>query len=465
MRLRSRLLLTSLAASVPLAIALIWLFRESRSSHFDRMTAAEVRSALEAPGRETCERDPATWADAFVAGRRMPPTIRMRAFVYDASFASGVAEAPPITEASRRRLLNGVDVSLRTDDDRGRIDDLVTPTGTNGACAFVLVRREPSGVPAPAPTLAFETTLAVWVLLVLAVVALALGPVLARLRRLSKAMRLSASGEREEVAVEGDDEIADVARAYNEATSQVREHVRRQAAREGALRSFLANTTHDISTPLAVLTGHLALLSKLVAAGGKIEPSVVAAAMNEAHYMAALIQNLGVAAKLDAGEPALELGPVDLVDVVERAVQRHRPIAAQLGISIELAVPAAPLVVEADVTLVERALGNLVHNAVRHNHCGRHVAVILDGAPETFSVRVIDDGPGIAPEARAALLADSPPTSERRRRADGGQGLGLRIASRIAALHDWQLCFVPTDVGACVELRSSRDGAAASSRA
>ena len=60
-------------------------------------------------------------------------------------------------------------------------------------------------------------------------------------------------------------------------------------------------------------------------------------------------------------------------------------------------MPDAPVLADADVTLVEQAISNLTYNAVRYNHRGGHVAVIVEVAPPgRFCVRVIDDGPGIA---------------------------------------------------------------------
>lgn len=100
--------------------------------------------------------------------------------------------------------------------------------------------------------------------------------------------------------------------------------------------------------------------------------------MQEVDYVVALVHNLGVAASLEAGEPALTRGPVDLVALIGRVRGRHAPLARRRGVVLVSAVPAQPVVALGDVTAIEQAVNNLVHNAVRYNREGGHVALVLD---------------------------------------------------------------------------------------
>ena len=199
-------------------------------------------------------------------------------------------------------------------------------------------------------------------------------------------------------------------------------------------------------TPLTVLMQHLSALR------GQVDPASAATlgrAIDETQYMSALIHNLGVASAVSGDAAQLERGPVDLSALVERVVARHRLQARERKVEIDSAVPEAPLVVSADLTLLEQAVSNLVHNAVRHNRDGGHVAVVLErvGAAR-FRLQVIDDGPGVPREDLVRLV-------ERGYRSDGargrtGQGIGLHITSRVAALHEMSLTFVNGDEGGLV---------------
>ncbi|XYI02045.1 ATP-binding protein [Sorangium sp. So ce1128] len=127
--------------------------------------------------------------------------------------------------------------------------------------------------------------------------------------------------------------------------------------------------------------------------------------MDEAHYMASLVHNIATVARLDAAETALQRNDVDLNALVLQDIGRHRPIARQAGVAIESAVPPEPVIVQADVTLIEQAVSNVAYNAVRYNRSGGHVTVILEPIPpDRFSLRVLDDGPGIDPGALSRLV-------------------------------------------------------------
>jgi len=286
-------------------------------------------------------------------------------------------------------------------------------------------------------------------LLVLAVMQLALGPAVGRLRRLTGAVRRSAGeGYASPVAVEGDDEVADLARAFNDAAEEVRGQVARLEQRERTLREFVENTTHDIAIPLTVLQGHLAAIRQGVRRGEAITAELVGAAMDEAHYLASLTHNLTAAARLESAAPGAERGPVELGGVVARAVARHRPAATQHGVELGSGAPPEALWVDGDVTLIEQALSNAVHNAVRYNREGGHVAVLLEGdGAERFRLRVIDDGPGMSADELAGLGRRRARGDSARARHPDGRGLGLDIARRVTEAHGWSMTLEASEYG------------------
>jgi signal transduction histidine kinase len=109
---------------------------------------------------------------------------------------------------------------------------------------------------------------------------------------------------------------------------------------------------------------------------------------------------------------------------------------------------------EGDVTLVEQALSNVVHNAVRYNKPGGHVAVILEAKDGRFCVRAFDDGPGV-PESELTRIAErSYRSDEARARHPDGLGLGLSIAKDVAERHGFELELKRSEAGGLeVEIR------------
>jgi signal transduction histidine kinase len=264
-----------------------------------------------------------------------------------------------------------------------------------------------------------------------------MGFVVVRLRRLAfEVRRAAAAGYGEAVTAEGDDEISELARAFSEAGAEIKARIAELERREQALREFIANTTHDVMVPLTVLQGHLA----------EGETQIVAA-REEAHYVAALVHNLGLAARLDSEKPRVEKTRVELGELLQRVASRHRPVANERDIAIEVGEGLEPLYAMADVTLLEQAVSNLAYNAVRHNREGGHVALIVENrkgasGEARFRIRVLDDGPGI-PATDIVRLMERGAHGDLSRGREQGQGIGLDIAKRAVEVQGFTLALAP----------------------
>ena len=441
MTLRTRLFLTSLIIAVPLAVALFLIEERVRlgamNEELQRSVALDVAAGL----RERCEANPPRTGRPGRGGG--PPSDgrgpgRGRGgrpggpgrggsggyefFAYDAAGQPTAADAPPLPD----RRESGSTSTFWAGAGRGVA--LVVPLGADGPCAFLLARIPPR----PGELRDQAEALALVVFSVLAAAWFAAGPVIAKLRRLGRDVRRSAEAHyAEPVVVDGRDEVAALAGAFNEAGRHVRAHLVDVQAREESLRGFVANTTHDVAIPLTVLQGHLAELDR-----GLVEPAHrahVRAAVQEAHYMASLLRNLGAATKLDESSAPIVLSPVDLSALADRVVARHGPIARASDVELNIAVPDPPLVASSDHTLLEQALSNLVDNAIRYNASGGHVAVLLDRAGDGFVLSVTDDGPGVSDEELAQLTTRWFRGSDARTRRPDGKGLGLAIVAESVA--------------------------------
>jgi len=467
--LRGRLALTLVLTAVPLLVAVAWARYEIAQRYEVRILRDLALSRAASLGRERCESapedflppprprmgqappgvpppdrprlpdPPARWLGWNLSGP--PHRLPARAFAYDDDFRSADPAAPAFPPGLRRMLEQGAEQASRgfvTADGHGDGLEVAVRTGWSaGRCAVILAR----GI---GPTTGWSLGL-VWsavpvVAVLLASVLLAAGPVVRRIRTLTADVRRSADAHYEgPVRVSGRDEIADLARAFNEAAAKVRAQLATLEQRDRTLRAFLANTTHDVMIPLTVLLGHLSDFRQRVVEGDAIEEGRLVPAIQEAQYLASLIHNLGAAAKLESGEPLVERHPVDLGALVERVVERHRPVAGPAGVAIEFGVPERPVVVEGDETLIEQAVSNFVHNAVRYNQPGGHVAVLLEEVGGGFRLRVVDDGPGVPEEELQRLVERRQRGDEARQRHPYGLGLGLHIARDVVERHGFRM--------------------------
>jgi len=276
-------------------------------------------------------------------------------------------------------------------------------------------------------------------LVVILVALFAAGPIVRRVRQLTESVRKLGSGSEEPIHVEGNDEIAELGTAFEQSRQTIQAQLTSLRERESALRNYIANTTHDVMLPLSVLQGHLVSLQQRIEAGESLDAKAIVPSIEESQYLGSLLHNLNAAARLEATEGLTHRDPIDLNPLVERVVERHRPIAKRKQIALEAAVPESSIEFHGDLTLLEQALGNVVQNAIRYNQAEGHVAVILAGTAKAWTLEVVDDGPGIAESDRAQVLEPSFRGSEARTRHPHGMGLGLHIASDVAKRHGLRL--------------------------
>jgi signal transduction histidine kinase len=450
-RLRARLGLTLLVATLPLGAGVLWLRATVEASRFDEQMREFALASMEAGERERCEAAPERFLIDTLGAGHEGPGRGSRLFAYTAAFTSAQPRAPRPPEDLVARLRGGSSKAGGAWEEgphEGR-QVLLRTAWTDGPCAVLLVQRPWSRPP-------WHQDVFLWALVALAlgllVAAVAAGgPLVRRIRRLGQAAASSArTGYAEPLGEHGEDELGELARTFEEAGHEVRANLTSLESRERTLREFVSNTTHDVAIPLTVLQGHLARLRRRQRAGEALEPDVLQDALDESHYIACLLQNLSAVARMEAAPERLVKHPVDLVALVDRVLARHRPTAQGRDVTLVHAVPPVPVWTGGDVTLLEQAVSNLVHNGVRHGRQGGHVGVVLmaprGGAPR-FVLRVFDDGRGVPEEELPRLTERRYRGSQARTRAPGGAGLGLAIANEVCAKHGFTLSLRRAEVG------------------
>ncbi len=450
MKLRTRLAVTLGLATISMLVLLGWAQSKFRSQVRIEALAEGAVHRMESGGRERCEADPGGWPGNRPRrrgrGTHRPghPFAEPRVFAYDANLTSLNPNSPSFPKALAKQLEAGNRVATTRSFDRRRTQVAVRMPWDEGPCSIVLLRAKgpPSWFSGAVLMPAFLISI-----MVIIVSLLAAGPIVRRVRQLTEAVARIDKGIDQPIQVAGNDEIADLGRAFEQSRQTIQTQLETLREREAALRNYIANTTHDVMLPLSVLQGHLVSLQQRIEAGEALDAKAIVPSIEESQYLGSLLHNLNAAARLEADTGLGHRDPIDLNRLVERVVERHRPIAKRKQVALELAVPEHPVHFPGDLTLLEQALGNVVQNAVRYNHAGGHVAVVLDGSNETWSLRIVDDGPGIPEVDRARVLTPSFRGGDARTRHPHGMGLGLHIASDVAKRHGLTLTLSETEGG------------------
>ncbi len=209
-------------------------------------------------------------------------------------------------------------------------------------------------------------------------------------------------------------------------------------------RELVANVSHELKTPVASIKA----LSETLAAGAMDEPETAARFLahiaRESDRLERLVKDLLELAKLESCEARLERAPVGLNSLVSRVAERFRPAMEQKGVTLVIHLPEVELTVSGDEHYLERALGNLLDNAVKFTPSGGRVTVDLAGPPAVgkdpggrpwAEISVTDTGPGLGPEAVPRVFERFYRADADRSREAGGTGLGLAIVKHVVQAH------------------------------
>jgi two-component system sensor histidine kinase MtrB len=149
----------------------------------------------------------------------------------------------------------------------------------------------------------------------------------------------------------------------------------------------------------------------------------------------ALLADLLEISRFDAGAVTLDAAPVDVCEMVVRAVEVHKPLAERVGSDVRVHLPDRPVIAEFDIRRVDRILRNLLVNAIEHGE-GRPIDVTVGESDEAVAVGVRDHGTGLRPGESSLVFNRFWRADPARARTTGGTGLGLPIALEDAQLHD-----------------------------
>ena len=236
------------------------------------------------------------------------------------------------------------------------------------------------------------------------------------------------------VPVAGRDEVARLGESFNAMADRLQAAADRQREVETLRRNLIAWASHDLRTPLTAIRVRVEALDDGLVTEPEEARRYVAAMRADVMALNALLDDLFELAQLDAGGPPPERLPHSPADLVADCLRRFLPLAEGRGVALtgdvspDATVPAQP-------GKIERVLGNLVDNALRHTPPGGRITVGARAMPEGVLFLVEDSGPGFSPAELAHAFEQFYRGEAARSRAMGGAGLGLAIARGIVEAH------------------------------
>jgi two-component system OmpR family sensor kinase len=226
-------------------------------------------------------------------------------------------------------------------------------------------------------------------------------------------------------------EVGELTDAVNRMLQHVGGALAERHASEGLLRQFVADASHELRTPVAVIRSHAEYAQMAAPDLDREVGGALSRISTESIRMGALVDDLLLLARLDSGRP-LQHAEVDLTRVVLDAVVDARALGPEHQWKLNL--PEREIIVTGDENPLRQVVVNLLANAVEHTPPGTQVSVALS-LDDVATLVVADDGPGIDAAFLPHVFERFARADSARERTGGESGLGLAIVDAIVRAH------------------------------
>jgi signal transduction histidine kinase len=262
------------------------------------------------------------------------------------------------------------------------------------------------------------------------------GPARHRLKQLQEAtVRFGAGDMTARAPDRGGDEVAALARSFNQMGDELASRARALEASDNARRQLLADVSHELMTPLTAMRGYIETLTmKELTLDESTRDRYLHIIDEETHRLERIVGDLLDLARLEGGGGTMRREQVAMQSLFERVYSRHERELTARHITLAANIAKGAETVVGDPDRLEQALQNLAANALRHTPDGGEIVMSADVVSDRLRLRVRDSGEGIPPE-HLPLIFDRFYKVDASRKAAGGSGLGLSIVRAIVERH------------------------------
>ena len=235
----------------------------------------------------------------------------------------------------------------------------------------------------------------------------------------------------------GSGDLADLSNNFNEMADTIVANIEELKSVQNLRRELIANISHDLRTPLAIMKGYVeTLLLKNDSISPEQRKKYLETTLSSGDRLSKLIGQLFEYSKLEAKQIQPQKEPFFIAEIAQDIFRKYQLLAKERGITMKLNASSEIPMVFADIGLVERVIQNLMDNALKFTPKGGEVNITLEPVGNNVTVKISDTGPGIPEGEQSAIFerygqADQPHETKK-----NGAGLGLAIARKILELHN-----------------------------
>ncbi len=270
----------------------------------------------------------------------------------------------------------------------------------------------------------------IWITVILLAGALILSYIISKristpiVRMNESARKLAAGDYNADFKGEGYRETRELADTLNYASSEL-------SKVDNLQKDLIANVSHDLRTPLTLITGYSEILRDIP---GENTPENVQVIIDESTRLTELVNDMLDLSKLQAGTARMEMSVFDLTDTVRSTLTRYGKLIEHYGFSMDFEADCE-VNVEADRKKILQVVYNLINNALNYSENGKEIRVVQTVTDSTVRISVIDNGEGISPEDLPLIWDRYYKVNRVHKRGVVGTGIGLTIVKGILEAH------------------------------
>lgn len=239
--------------------------------------------------------------------------------------------------------------------------------------------------------------------------------------------RFSGGDYEARVTVSSKDEVGQLGQSFNEMATEIN-------ALEQSRRSFVANVSHELRSPLTSIRGFLEAMQDGTIAK-EDQPKYIGIVINECKRMTGMVNGLLDLARIESGQYELKLEPFDINELVIRTVLTFEARINAKHIDVNMDFDSEHTIVEADHSQIAQVIRNLVDNAIKFLQDNGKLTMRITSGKDIAHVSVIDNGAGIAQEDLPYVFDRFYKAEKAHTPSGSSSGLGLSIVKRIIEQH------------------------------
>ncbi|MHA7241071.1 MtrAB system histidine kinase MtrB [Arthrobacter sp. TMS1-12-1] len=268
--------------------------------------------------------------------------------------------------------------------------------------------------------------------------------------------KLAAGQLQERMEVSGEDEVARLGASFNHMAGSLQDQITQLAQLSQMQQRFVSDVSHELRTPLTTVRMAAEVLHDARDTFDPVNKRSAEILFDQVERFQALLADLLEISRFDAGAAVLEAESVDIVGLVQHAIDGALPLAERLGSDLRIVSEETHCILDADARRIDRILRNLIVNALEHGEA-KPMEIHIACSPDAVAVAVRDHGIGMTSEQASRVFDRFWRADPARARTTGGSGLGLSIAMEDARLHRaWLEAWGLPGEGACFRLTLPR---------